>query len=222
MRPIGRGRRIGLCSLALVATLGTATLGASCGIGNDSEPRALPGNTSTSTTSTPDPSGTEPSIIHVVQAEKLVPVTRELTEYTPAAVMESVLVPPTPADGRNLSSAIPPQTSLLGIEQEGDLVRIDLSEEFESVVGQVRSQAIGQIVLSQTLVPGVDRLSFSIDGDPLRVQSLDPERGDVDIVADCDFVDLLAEPEAETTDLSEQEMAILALNRDDMKDRCNA
>jgi len=218
MSDVRRRRRVVLCTFATLA----ATAGMSCGIGNDREPRALPGSTSTSTTSTPESSGTEPSIVHVVQAEKLVPITRELTEYTPRKVMESLLVQPGPTEGRNLSSAIPAQTTLLGIEQEGDLLRVDLSEEFESIVGKVRSQAIGQIVLSQTLVPGVDRLAFSIDGDPLRVQSLDPDRGDVEIVEECDFVDLLAEPDAETTDLSDQQLAILALNREDMKERCDA
>ena len=205
---------------ALAAVLGMAAGG--CGIDNDPEPRALPISTTTSTTTVPEQSGTEPSIIHFVQAEKLVPLTREIPARNPEAVMESLFTPPTPADGTGLSSAIPPSTELLGMELTDGLLRVDLSEEFEGVVGQVRSQAIGQIVLTQTILPQVDRLSFSIDGDPLRVQSLDPDRGEVEVVEDCDFVELLAEPGADTTRLTAQQETILAVQRDEMTARCDA
>ena len=136
--------------------------------------------------------------------------------------MESLFAPPTPADGTGLSSAIPPSTEVLGLELTDGLLKVDLSEEFETVVGQVRSQAIGQIVLTQTILPDVDRLSFSIDGDPLRVQSLDPDRGEVEVVEDCDFVELLAEPDADTTRLTAQQQTILAVQRDEMTERCDA
>lgn len=212
--------RAALRLAALAAVLGVAAGG--CGIDGDPEPRALPISTSTSTTSVPEQSGTEASIIYFVQAEKLVPITRELPTRTPEAVMESLLAPPTPADGTGLSSAIPPSTELLGLELSDGLLRVDLSEEFEGVVGQVRSQAIGQIVLAQSVLPQVDRLSFSIDGDPLRVQSLDPERGEVEVVQDCDFVELLAEPEADTTRLTAQQQTILTVQRDEMTERCDA
>jgi len=206
--------------VALAAVLAVAAAG--CGIDSDPEPRALPISTTTSTTTVPEQSGTEPTIIHFVQAEKLVPITREIPARTPEAVMESLFAPPTPADGTGLSSAIPPSMEVLGLELTDGLLKVDLSEEFETVVGQVRSQAIGQIVLTQTILPDVDRLSFSIDGDPLRVQSLDPDRGEVEVVEDCDFVELLAEPDADTTRLTAQQQTILAVQRDEMTERCDA
>jgi hypothetical protein len=210
LRPISRVPwLLGLCALFVAA---------GCGIGVDSEPRALPLSTTTSTTAAPESSGDAPSIIYVVQTERLVPLTRSLETRTPEAVMGSLLVPPTSAEGTRLSSSIPAATELLGLRLDSGTLFVDLSSDFEDVVGPARQQAIGQVVLSETLLPDVDRLSFSIDGDLLQVTS--PDRGDVDVVDECDYASLLADPDAEETELSEGQTALLRLRREDLDQRC--
>ena len=132
--------------------------------------------------------------------------------------MDSLLIPPTGTEGTGLSSSIPSATELLGLRLDRGTLFVDLSEDFEDVGGPARQQAIGQIVLSQTLLPGVSRLSFRVDGELLKVTS--PDRGDVDVVDACDYESLLAEPDGEDTELTEGQTTLLRLRHEDLDQRC--
>ncbi|MCP4436808.1 MAG: GerMN domain-containing protein [Actinomycetia bacterium] len=199
----------------------TAIAAAACGIGTDSDPRALPVTTSTTTTEAPGSTGPEKFNLYFVQADSLVPVARQIPARTPTAVIESLLVAPDESEGTGLSSSIPAATRLLGLLTVDGLVEVDLSEDFEDVVGPGRSRAIGQMVMSVTALEEIDGVRFSIEGDPIDVNSLDPERGIVSVVDACDYFDLLAEPQAEDLELSFAQRTVLDLRREDLRQQCN-
>ena len=204
--------------------LGAALLLASCGISADSEPRALPVTTTTTTVRTAEPSGDQRANIYLVTNSALVPTIRRLPARTPTEVMNSLLIPPSSAEGESLSSSIPAATRLLGLEEaDNGLLKVDLSSDFEDVQGDARVLALGQIVMSLTELPGVDRLQFFIEGEPLKVFS--GERGDVDTVNACDYAERLRNPDdANTTgrdnDLTPGQLAALTERRDELMEVC--
>ena len=204
--------------------LGAALLVASCGISADSEPRALPVTTTTSTVRNTEPSGDQRADIYLVTNSSLVPTLRQVPARTPTEVMNSLLIPPSSAEGESLSSSIPAATKLLGVERdESGLLKVDLSSDFEDVQGDARVLALGQIVMSLTELPGVDRLQFFIDGEPLKVFS--GERGDVDTVNACDYAERLRNPADDNTtgrdsDLTPGQLAALTERRDELMEVC--
>ena len=61
-------------------------------------------------------------------------------------------------------SQIPKGTKVVSAEQTGDVVAVDLSHEFENVIGSSRQQAIGQFVFTATELVGVNELEFTVSG----------------------------------------------------------
>lgn len=202
-----------------VAILACSLLAAACGIEADPSPRALPVSTTTTTVPTTEPTGEAETVLYMVKASALVPIVRRLPARTPREVMSSLLVPPSGGEGQGLSSSIPSATRLLGISgPENGLVEIDLSEDFEDVEGEARVLAVGQIVMSETLLPDVETLTFSIEGEPLSVFS--PESGDVEVVDACDYATTLTDPTAEDVDLTIQQALSLNDRRQELRESC--
>ncbi len=201
----------------LLGAVTASALVVGCGIGDDSAPRALPISTTTSTTEAPETGGQAVAIAYFVQDEKLVPLIRQVSTMDPASTMQALLAPPTQEEGSGLSSAIPAGTELIDLTLVDGTLTVDMSVDFEGVVGPIRTLALGQIVMSETTLPNVDRVAFTIDGEPLQVNS---PRGDVSTVNACDYETLLADPEADTTVLQPEELNILALVRENLADTC--
>lgn len=191
---------------------------AGCGVGTDSEPRAIEAP-STTTTSTPPDTGSVAAVLYFVQLEDLVPVTRAVPKRTPEDIIESLLVSPTDTDGQALSSAIPAGTQLLDTE-EGDtgLLQVNFSEDFADVQGPSRQFALGQIVLSVTGLEEVSDVTFALEGEPLLATS--PERGDVKIVTACDYRSLLADPADDDLMLTLDQLSKLSNRVADLEDSC--
>ena len=201
-------------SVALICAVGAAT---SCGIGTDEGPRDLAASSATST-STTEVTGagdkTAQAVLYFVQGEKLVPIRRAVQARTDQGVLDSLLQSPTAEEGPQLSSSIPSGTRLLRLSQGGTLLSVDLSKEFNDVVGPRRQQAVGQIVLSETELEGVEELAFSIDGKPFKVTT---SRGDVDVVSACDYASMLADPSAEDVELTTGQITLLELTKDGLE-----
>jgi hypothetical protein len=203
--------------LLLVALV--ASLAGGCGIDADPEPRALPVTTTTTSTPTTEPPGDQETEIYMVKNNALVPITRRLPASTTREVMNSLLVPPTGGEGQGLSSSIPASTRLLEITGPDDgLLEIDLSSDFEDVQAEARVLALGQIVMSQTLLPDVQRIKFSVEGEPLSIFS--PEQGDVKVVDACDYSKNLANPEADDVSVTIQQALALTRRRDALDSTC--
>ncbi len=107
----------------------------------------------------------------------LVPVFRSVasTRAVAAAAMRELLRGPVRGEGLSparLTTAIPAETVLLGIDVHDGLATVDLSQEFESGGGTYSMGArLAQVVYTLTQFPTVDRVNFRLDGRPVRVFS---------------------------------------------------
>ena len=104
---------------------------------------------------------------------KLFPVRRSAeTLAVGRAALEELIAGPTAADGERVSSAVPAQTRLLGLNIEDGLATVDLSSEFESGGGSLSMQMrLAQVVFTLTQFPTVDEVAFRLDGEPVDVFS---------------------------------------------------
>ena len=96
---------------------------------------------------------------------------------------------------------------------------VNLSSEFENVVGPKRQEAIAQLVMTATEFPDITSLRFKVNDKTLQVTS--PTRGDTTTVTACDFALLL--PTAEQADGSQLPAAAierLNLRRQDLAKNC--
>jgi hypothetical protein len=183
-------RRPTLAWLALGAVLGLA----GCGIGVDERPRAL--DVEVTSTTTPDSPTTGPisAVLYFSSADLLFPVRQELPSRTIESVLSGVLQgPPEGQQLGGLGNSVPSGTELLGVQRDNGEVVVNLSSSFDNVVGIVRQQAIGQMVMSVTDQFDVDTMAFEVDGRTLTVGS--PTRGDVTEVTACDYRSLLPGPD---------------------------
>jgi hypothetical protein len=180
-------------ALGLVLTAG-------CGLSVDDDPRPLelPATTTTTAATTtaageaqsaPDDS----AFIYQLTEGALVAVTREVEGQNAQSLLDALLNPGD-SEPAGTTTAIPAGTSLLEVSRAGSRVTVDLSEEFDNVVGTSRQQAIGQIVMTLTGLSDVRLIAFRVEGREVSVSS--PARGDRESVADCDFATLLL-PESE-------------------------
>ena len=212
-------RRPFLVAIATLAALGVLSC-TGCGLGVDSEPRALQ-VPSTTTTTTPAPStGRVTSILYYVNEGTLVPSSTDLPDRDLSTVLEALLmpVPPEVASTGTLSS-IPAGTELKNVVRDGDRLTINLSAAFDNVVGLSRQQAIGQMVLTATERNQYDAIEFQVEGEAIQVSS--PLRGDTPTVTACDFAPLLATADdAENADLSSEMTDVLDTRRERLAETC--
>ena len=105
----------------------------------------------------------------------LVPVYRDVTGDTPADALEALVAGPTDderAGTPSISSAIPDATTILGVEVDGTIARVDLSDEFDDGGGSFSMFArLAQVVYTVTRFDGVDQVEFLIEGVPVTVFS---------------------------------------------------
>lgn len=183
------GRRRRLCRLpgALLAALLAV---AACGIPLDDTPRpALAAPTTTAPDGAPlAESGGTTAFLFFVADNLLVNLDLEVPSTEPRDVLDALFAGlPTSAFDEAVSQ-IPPGTRVLGVRRSGQVLTVDLSSDFENLVGAGRQLAAAQIVLTVTELTGVDEVSFSISGK--RTQVFSPARGDADRVGACDYVAL--------------------------------
>ena len=183
-----RGRRWVL-AVVLVA------LAAGCGIPVDDEPRTFAGDAQASGgSSNPAGSGEASAYVYLVDTDQLVASVRDVPDRTPQSVMRAILAKLTADEvAAGFVSQIPPGTELRSVRQEADATTVDLSSQFDGVIGSSRQQAIAQITLGLTELEGIKAVQFKVDGKDIQVSS--PTRGDVSSVTECDFVGLLPSDE---------------------------
>lgn len=176
---------------AAVGVLVAVVLAAACGVGVDDQPRALPLTETTTTTATSPSSGRFTSVLYLLREGKLMPLIRELPDPSLETTLVALLRPPRSDQGPSLlSTSIPSGTELLGVQRRNGRVVVDLSADFDNVVGLSRQQAIAQMVMTITEQAPDDPVEFQVEGETITVSS--PSRGDVSAVGQCDFASLLA------------------------------
>ena len=158
-----------------------------CGVGEDGEPRAIPGTVpfrlleqtlDTTTTTAPMGETTTRVTIYLTDAEGLlVDVRREVA--APATVedaIEALLRGPTEDEARRVSTQITSNTQLLGVQGPSDgVVTVNLSRQLLDITGRPQILALAQVVYTATAFPAVDRVLFQFEGQRAEVPNADGE-----------------------------------------------
>ncbi len=194
--PRRRARVAGVAVAAVLALAMTA-----CGIPTDDQPRAISPPSVTTTTVDPTSSLDPDSASGVVQTVYLIegsttgsPDGERLAERTvevPSTTDEAALVRSTLkalialSSDRGQTNAVPSGTEILDVDlsDDGSVVTIDLSDEFNDVEQSLQRSAFAQLVFSATGVnpANIERVRFRVEGDwiaPATGNDQSPAAGD--------------------------------------------
>jgi len=173
----------GLVTAAIVIALGatgcscarTQPRGASSEPTSTAQPTASAEPTVAEQPSTPTPSSPEVSTtfrIYLTRGETLSVVSRSVPKTTAVAraSIEALLGGPLPAEKTSgYDTAIPEGTSLRAVSVDGGTATVDLSGAFDSGGGSASMRMrVAQVVYTLTQFPGVKRVAFEIDGEPVE------------------------------------------------------
>jgi spore germination protein GerM len=171
-----RRKGIGLAAL-MAATLGLA----GCGVPPDSQatlaaPDSVPfdllGQAPSVTATTLPFAQTEKATLFLVQGERLAPVQRELpAPVSVESVLEALVTGPSSTEVQlGLRTALLTTPGLVrsgGVT--GGIATIDLGQPFTEIAGRDQIVALAQIVSTVTGLPGVGRVRFTLDGNPVGI-----------------------------------------------------
>lgn len=107
----------------------------------------------------------------------LVPVYREMPVGAELAdvALEALVTGSTEDEGAgtpSISSAIPEGTTVIGVEVDGALARVDMSDEFDDSGGSFSMVArLAQVVYTLTRIDGIGQVEFLIEGQPVTTFS---------------------------------------------------
>lgn len=175
----GRGRDGTALLAALVALASAVAVLASCGVPSDPGPRSIPedrvpfgllaDDTVPSTTTTP--AGSTTVTVYFVEGERLLGVSRDVTEpVTAESLLAALLAGPTAQEAeRGLLTAIPPAAAVTSTGVVGSQAQLELSRSFADVSGPNQVLAIAQIVYTVTALPGIDQATFTLEGRAVEV-----------------------------------------------------
>lgn len=103
-------------------------------------------------------------------AQQLLAVERRLPEASLQAVVQALMDGPTRAERRRgLTTAFPNEDSVAGANLVGGVASVNLTGQFTALEGPTQRLAIGQIVLTLTGRPGIGRVSFTLEGQPIEI-----------------------------------------------------
>jgi len=163
-------------SLALVLFLGV--VGGACGVGPDKGATDIPRSQvpfGLLERTEVEPVNTEPAeevaALFFVKGDRLEPVFREVaTEAAPAEVLEALLVGPTRAEFRSgLRTAVPEATSIGSVKVTRGVATVNLTRTVGDGRSDDQALSVAQMVFTLTARPGIGRVSFTIDGEPVDV-----------------------------------------------------
>jgi spore germination protein GerM len=103
--------------------------------------------------------------VNFVRKDRLVSLRRDAPGDRLAAVVQALKDGPTETEQANaITTALPPDLSLIVVAVQGRRVTLDLSGETDGRSATENVLAVGQIVLSVTALPSVDEVLFSHNG----------------------------------------------------------
>lgn len=177
--------------LSLAAGMSAMTL-AGCGVPLDSTPRAVVASSSTTAAASDlatNEEGDTSAFLFFIANNQLINVAQEVPSRSVDDALGALFAGVPSGAANDVVSQIPTGTRLLGVTRVGTLLDVDVSKEFDNLVGTGRSQATAQIVMTATDITGVDQVSLRIEGQPTQVFS--QIRGDTDQVGPCDYLGLM-------------------------------
>jgi hypothetical protein len=152
-------------------------LGAGCALEPEASPvavdsAALPAEQVAAEDDDPDPAP-DPTLIYLVNGDRMQPVARSARATVAGALVALLEGPRDTETAFGLRSAIPAGTRLLGTNVQGDVVRVDLSEEFTTIVGEEYLLALAQIVFTAVDVGPARAVTIAIEGEPVPLVRAD-------------------------------------------------
>jgi hypothetical protein len=147
---------------------------AGCGVSSQDAPVSVPTERLPAAAGTPSagrPGVTSTGVLYLCREDQLEPVEFLFEGQGLAGRISALLMLPAPPEG--LRTAIPAGTSLEGVQQDGAVVTLELSEQVLRLRGPDQQLALAQLVYTATEVPGVQALRLSVAGKlvPLPDQS---------------------------------------------------
>jgi hypothetical protein len=166
------------------------------------------------------PAGDTPTALYLVRGGHLIPVLRRLADDSiPTLVAALASQPDSAAVAEGDTSQLPENLRVVSVVETDNETQIELSPEWNLVVGSDRQLAVAQIIMSLTSPTKTVRLRFRIDGKDVQVPT--PNRGDAATVTDCDFRSLLSdEDEAVKNNLSGPGLLVLRARITSLRDHC--
>jgi hypothetical protein len=167
--------------LLVVLTLGLAVAGTACGLPNDSAPRQIADDKvpfellgpSTTTPSSNVPGGTF-AHLYFLDGEVLRVVNRSLPGRTPLTVLNELVKGITDGDPADITTAIPKDTQIVRIDNDGGTLVVTLSNAILTISGAQQQHAFGQFVytVADLNVSGVRFRVVDASGNAQDVQPL--------------------------------------------------
>ena len=166
-------------SRRLALLLAGVLLATACGLPDDDAPRLVapedaPLDLAPSTAPVTNPDAGEDTVaVFFINQDTglLAAVARPVSEATPRAAIEQLLLGVGPDDPEALASAIPQGTVLLDSDIDGVTLTLDLGPVGEggiqSVQGQAQVQAFAQLVRTATGLSGIRDVRFLVGGEPI-------------------------------------------------------
>lgn len=157
-----------------------AALAASCGLEEQDRAHRIPAEDvpfglleeERDPTPTTAPSGRQVELFYV-DGGALVPVVQPLPDDAGLDDVVALLAEPPPDDTGRLTSALGDAGTVAGVEASRGVATVDLDPSFLELAPEAQALAIAQIVLTLTGRPGVGRVAFGLDGDPVEVPTGD-------------------------------------------------
>lgn len=107
--------------------------------------------------------------VFLVRGDRLAPVSRA-AEQGPDALLELLLAGPTVAESETgVRTAIPATDAVRGVTIEDDTAAIDLAPRFAEASASEQRLALAQLTFTFTDQAGVNRVVFTVDGQPTNV-----------------------------------------------------
>ena len=166
---------------ATVAAVVAAVVGgAACGVPPDNRatlaaPESVPfdllGQAPSVTATTLPFAQTEKATLFLVQGERLAPVQRELpAPVSVDTILEALAAGPTTTEVQlGLRTALLATGLMKSGGVSGGIATIDLGQPFTEIAGRDQIVALAQIVSTVTGLPGVGRVRFTLDGNPVGI-----------------------------------------------------
>jgi len=193
----GPGRRLAALVVGAAVVVGAAA----CGVPLEDHARATPPEAvpygllepGTSTSSTQAPS--DGAVLYLVGQRGLSPVRRPVPSPVSVRVVVEALGadPPPDEEGLGLRSVLAAEEFVLGARSATGVGRIDLADRFRSLPEREQTLALAQLVLTATEVTGIDRVAFTLNGEPLDVPTADGTLRSGSVTR-ADYESLLATP----------------------------
>lgn len=172
-----RPRRPPLAQTLVVVVVAVATTLAGCGVGSEDQAHRLPdaqvpfGLLQPADTTLPrNGPDTVPVALYFVRGERLEPVLREVPEgATAQEVLVALVEGPTPAEARaGLDATLTDPQAIVDVTVSRGVATVDLAPS-SGLRSDDQPMAVAQIVFTLTAQPGIGRVSFTIEGEPIEV-----------------------------------------------------